>query len=178
MKNKMVDLQKLVIQTCRSSRFTNTQIADQMGITFSEFNNRLHMKNGTKFFDLPQLEVLQNIAGHPFLADYYAGQFGMLVVKAPEPEVVDRVELFNLQARADAARGRLAQAELDAEEDGVVDKKELKHVCNQVVDYMKYTMTGFIAWAALYGVQADAVDMLTRRDEGYWVAAQCCSPRL
>ena len=169
-----MDLQKLVIQVCRSMPLTHSQIAEQMGVTFSEFKNRLHMKNGTRFFDLSQLEMLQSLAGHPFLADHYAGQFGMLVVSTPEPESVDRVELFKLQALSDAARGQLAQAALNAEEDGVVDRSELKHVCNQVMTCVKYTLTGFVAWAALYGAQADAMDMLAnRRVEGYRVAALC-----
>jgi len=144
-----------------------------MGISFGEFNNRLHMKNGTRFFDLQQLEVLQNIAGYPFLADHYARQFGMLLVKNPSPESVDKVELFDIQMRADAARGQVAQAKLNAEEDGIVDKKELKHVCNQVLNCVRYTMTGFIAWAALHGVQADAMDLLAyQKVESHRVAAQ------
>lgn len=169
----MVDLQKLVIRTCRESSFTNTQIADQLGMTFSEFNNRLHMKNGTRFFDIQHMDMLQHVVGHPFLADYFAAQFGMLVVKNPVPEEMDNVELFSIQMHADAARGLVAQAKLNAEEDGIVDRAELRHVGTQVLNYMKYTAKGFLAWAALNGVQADAMDLLTcRKVESHKVAAR------
>lgn len=169
---KMVDLKKLVIRVCRDSQFTNTQIADQLGMTFSEFNNRLHMKNGTRFFDIQHMSALQLIVGYPFLADYFAGQFGMLVVNNPIPEEIDNVELFSIQLRADAAQGKVAQAKIDAEEDGVIDKQELKHISQQVMNSVRYTIKGFLAWAALHGVQADAIDLVANRKvEGQQVAA-------
>ncbi len=169
----MVDLQKLVMQSCKEYSDKNEQIAEQMGLTISQFNNRLQMKNGTLFFSTEQLEALQHIVGHPFLADYYAAQFGMLVVKNPVPEEMDNVELFSIQMHADAARGLVAQAKLNAEEDGVVDRAELKHVGTQVMNYMKYTAKGFLAWAALHGVQADAMDLLNcRKVESHQVAAR------
>jgi len=169
----MVDLQRLVIQTCKASSFTNTQIADQLGMTFSEFNNRLHMKNGTRFFDIQHMEILQRVVGYPFLADYFAGQFGMLVVNNPMPEQMDNVELFSIQMHADAARGVVAQAKIDAEEDGVIDRNELKHISKNVMNSVKYTLKGFLAWAALHGVQADAMELLScRKVESHQVAAR------
>lgn len=169
----MVDLQKLVIQTCRESSFTNTQIAEQLGMTFSEFNNRLHMKNGTRFFDIPHMDTLQRVVGHTFLADYFAAQFGMLVVKNPVPEEMDNVELFSIQMRADAACGQVAQAKIDAEEDGIIDGAELKHISRQVMNSVKYTLKGFLAWAALHGVHADAMELITsRKVESHKVAAR------
>lgn len=172
MVSEMVDLQKLVIQVCKEFSGTNTQIAEQMGVSYSEFNNRLHMKNGTLFFTLDQLARMQHVVNQPFLADYFAGQFGMLVVNNPLPEEIDNVELFSIQLRADAARGKVAQAKMDAEEDGVVDKQELKHISQQVMDSVKYTMKGFLAWAALHGVQEDAVELVSNRKvESQQVAA-------
>jgi len=169
----MVDLKQLVIQTCKASSFTNTQIADQLGMTFSEFNNRLHMKNGTRFFDIQHMEILQRVVGYPFLADYFAGQFGMLVVNNPMPEQMDNVELFSIQMHADAARGVVAQAKIDAEEDGVIDRNELKHISKNVMNSVKYTLKGFLAWAALHGVQADAMELLScRKVESHQVAAR------
>lgn len=169
----MVDLQKLVIRTCRESSFTNTQIADQLGMTFSEFNNRLHMKNGTRFFDIQHMDMLQRVVGHPFLADYFAAQFGMLVVNNPMPEQMDNVELFSIQMRADAARGVVAQAKIDAEEDGIIDRHELKHISKHVMNSVRYTLKGFLAWAALHGVQADAMELLScRKVESHKVAAR------
>lgn len=170
--SEMVDLQKLVIQVCKEFSGTNAQIAEQMGVSYSEFNNRLHMKNGTLFFTLDQLARMQHVVGQPFLADYFAGQFGMLVVNNPLPEEIDNVELFSIQIRADAARGKVAQAKIDAEEDGVVDKQELKHISQQVMNSVKYTLKGFLAWAALHGVQADALELVTNRKvESQQVAA-------
>lgn len=169
----MVDLQKLVIQTCRESSLTNTQIADQLGLSFGEFNNRLHMKNGTRFFDIQHMDALQRVVGYPFLADYFAAQFGMLVISNPVQEDMDNVELFNIQMRAEAARGQIAQAKIDAEEDGIVDRHELRHIARQVVSSMKYTAKGFLAWAALHGVQGDAVELMTsRKVESHQVAAR------
>lgn len=169
----MVDLQKLVIQTCSEYNGTNTQIAELMGLSLSTFNNRLHMKNGMLFFGIEQLECLQRIVGYPFLADHYAAQFGMLVISNPVQEDMDNVELFSIQMRAEAARGQIAQAKIDAEEDGIVDRHELRHIARQVVSSMKYTAKGFLAWAALHGVQGDAVELMTsRKVESHQVAAR------
>ncbi len=159
----MVELQQIVIQACKQYEGTNREIAEFMGLKYGEFNNRLHMKNGTRFFDMDQLAFMQHVVGHPFLADYFAAQFGMLVVDNPNPELVDNVDLFTLQMRADAARGLAAQGKLDAEEDGVVEYHELKSVTQSVMKSIRYTMQGVLTWAALHGMQADAADLMANR---------------
>ncbi len=159
----MVELQQVVIQACKRYSGTNRDIAEHMGMEYEEFNNRLRMKKGTRFFSLDQLAIMQHVVGHPFLADYFAGQFGMLVVDNPIPELVDNVDLFALQMRADAARGRAAQGKLDAEKDGVVELHELKSVMGSVMKSIRLTMQGALTWAALHGMQADAADFLASR---------------
>ncbi|MBK4723934.1 MULTISPECIES: YmfL family putative regulatory protein [Erwiniaceae] len=159
----MVELQQIVIQACKGYEGTNAQIAELMGLKYSEFNNRLHMKNGTRFFDMDQLAYMQHVVGYPFLADYFASQFGMLVVDNPTPELVDNVDLLTLQMRADAARGLAAQGKLDAEEDGVVEYHELKSVTQSFMKSIRYMKQGVLMWAALHGMQAEAADLLVGR---------------
>jgi len=168
----MVELQQIVIQACKGYEGTNAQIAELMGLKYSEFNNRLHMKNGTRFFDMDQLAYMQHVVGYPFLADYFASQFGMLVVDNPVPEEMDNVELFTIQMRAEMARGHVAQSKLEAEADGIIDKHELKSVAKNVLKSVRYTMHGFIAWAALHGMQLEAADlMISRKVDGQGIAA-------
>lgn len=159
----MVELQQIVIQACKGYEGTNAQIAELMGLKYSEFNNRLHMKNGTRFFDMDQLAYMQHVVGHPFLADYFAQQFGMLVVDNPAPEQIDNVELFSIQMMAEVSRGKVAQSKLAAEEDGVIEKSELKEVARNVLGAVRYTMKGFLAWAALHGMQVEAAELMVSR---------------
>lgn len=159
----MVELQQIVLEACRDYEGTNTQIAELMGMSYSEFNNRLHMKNGTRLFSLEQLAYMQHVVGHPFLADYFAQQFGMLVVDNPAPEQMDNVELFSIQMMAEVSRGKVAQSKLAAEEDGVIEKSELKEVARNVLGAVRYTMKGFLAWAALHGMQVEAAELMVSR---------------
>lgn len=168
----MVELQQIVIQACKRFDGTNKEIAALMGLKYGEFNNRLHMKNGTRFFDMDQLAFMQHVVGHPFLADYFAGQFGMLVVDNPMPEEMDNVEFFTIQMRTEMARGQIAQSKLAAEEDGVIEAHELKGVAKNVLKTVRHTMHGFIAWAALHGMQAEATDLLVgRKGDAQGIAA-------
>lgn len=168
----MVELQQIVIQACKGYEGTNAQIAELMGLKYSEFNNRLHMKNGTRFFDMDQLAYMQHVVGYPFLADYFAGQFGMTVIDNPTPGLVDNVDLLNLQMRADAARGLAAQGRLDAEEDGVVEYHELKTVTQSVKKLISYIKLDVLTWATLHGMQAEAINLLVgRKGDGQGIAA-------
>lgn len=168
----MVELQQVVIQACRDYEGTNTQIAELMGLKYTEFNNRLHMKNGTRFFDMDQLAYMQHVVGHPFLADYFARQFGMLVVDNPAPEQMDNVELFSIQMRAEMARGLVAQSKLAAEEDGIIENSELREVGKNVLKTVRHTVAGFLAWASLHGMQAEAAElMVSRKVDGQGIAA-------
>ncbi|WP_345831649.1 hypothetical protein AAGR22_08895 [Erwinia sp. HDF1-3R] len=112
---------------------------------------------------MDQLEILQHVVGHPFLADDFAAQFGMLVVENPRPERIDNVELFTIQMRVDAAKGMIAQAKLAAEEDGILEQHELKTVARNVLKSVRHTKQSFLYWAALHGMQADAVDLMAGR---------------
>ncbi len=168
----MVELQQIVIQACKDYEGTNMQIAELMGMTYSEFNNRLHMKNGTRLFSLEQLAYMQHVVGHPFLADYFAQQFGMVVVDNPPPEQMDNVELFTIQMRTEMARGQVAQSKLEAEADGIVEKHEIRNVVKNFMNYVRLSKCGIFAWAAVHGVQVEAADlMISRKVDGQGIAA-------
>ncbi|MBK0032720.1 hypothetical protein IBT47_10550 [Erwinia sp. S43] len=172
----MVDIKETVKAMCKEFAGGRSAMATALGMNIDQFNNSLYEKNKCRFFSHSDLELMEDLSGTCLLAEYQAARKGLLTISIPVPEQMDNVELFSLQMRADAARGLVAQAKLDAEEDGIVDRKEMKHVGTQVLNYMKYTAKGLLAWAALHGAQADAIELLTaRKVEGYQFAAS--SPR-
>lgn len=74
--------------------------------------------------------------------------------------------------RVDAAKGMIAQAKLDAEEDGILEQHELKTVARNVLKSVRHTKQSFLYWAALHGMQADAVDLMAgRRGDAQGIAA-------
>ena len=169
----MVGIKTTVKAMCKEVAGGRSAMAAGLGMNIDQFNNSLYEKKGCRFFSHCDLELMEDLSGTCLLAEYQAARKGLLTINIPVPEQMDNVELFNIQMRADAARGLVAQAKLDAEEDGIVDRAEMKHVGTQVLNYMKYTAKGLLAWAALHGVQADAMDLLTcRKVESHQVAAR------
>jgi hypothetical protein len=76
-------------------------------MSVTQFNNNLYEKNGCRFFEVSELEAMEDISNTSLLADYFARRRGALLVDVPHLEELDRVDLFSRAMRTSAARGRL-----------------------------------------------------------------------
>ncbi|MEJ4043447.1 YmfL family putative regulatory protein [Erwinia sp. SLM-02] len=172
----MVDIKETVKAMCKEVAGGRSAMAAALGMNIDQFNNSLYEKNKCRFFSHSDLELMEDLSGTCLLAEYQASRRGLMTFKRPALGEIDNVDLYSSQMRADAARGQVAQAKLDAEEDGIVDRQEFKHVGGKFMEYMRHSAIGFIAWSSLFGFQSDAIELInSRKVEGYQFAAS--SPR-
>nr|WP_283160717.1 YmfL family putative regulatory protein [Klebsiella pneumoniae] len=97
-------------------------MAGALGMTVTQFNNNLYEKNGCRFFEVSELEAMEDISNTSLLADYFARRRGALLVDVPHLEELDRVDLFSRAMRTSAARGQVDQIIEQALEDGVIER--------------------------------------------------------
>jgi hypothetical protein len=57
-------------------------MAGALGMTLTQFNNNLYEKNGCRFFEVSELEAMEDISNTSLLADYFARRRGALLVDA------------------------------------------------------------------------------------------------
>ncbi len=103
-------------------------MAGALGMTLTQFNNNLYEKNGCRFFEVSELEAMEDISNTSLLADYFARRRGALLVDVPHPEELDRVDLFSRAMRTSAARGQVDQIIEQALEDGVIERHEAEEI--------------------------------------------------
>lgn len=99
-----------------------------LGMSMTEFNNNLYEKNGCRFFEVTELEAMEDISNTSLVADYFAKRRGALLVDRPLLEDLDRVDLFSRAMRTSAARGQVDQIIAQALEDGVIEKHEAEEI--------------------------------------------------
>ncbi len=58
-------------------------MAGALGMTVTQFNNNLYEKNGCRFFEVSELEAMEDISNTSLLADYFARRRGALLVDVP-----------------------------------------------------------------------------------------------
>ncbi len=100
-------LKDVVKAMCKSIHGGREAMAGALGMTLTQFNNNLYEKNGCRFFEVSELEAMEDISNTSLLADYFARRRGALLVDVPHLEELDRVDLFSRAMRTSAARGRL-----------------------------------------------------------------------
>lgn len=117
-------LKEVVKAMCKAYPGGREAMAGALGMTVTQFNNNLYEKNGCRFFEVAELEAMEDISGTSALADYFAKRRGALLVDVPKLEDLDQVELFNKTIKAAAMRGHVDQVINLALEDGVIDEAE------------------------------------------------------
>lgn len=117
-------LKEVVKAMCKSVPGGREAMAGALGMTMTQFNNNLYEKNGCRFFEVAELEAMEDISGTSALADYFALRRGALLVDVPKLEELDRVDLFTKAMRTAAARGQVDQIIEQALDDGVIEKHE------------------------------------------------------
>ncbi|MFD1801296.1 YmfL family putative regulatory protein [Mixta tenebrionis] len=121
-------LKEVVKAMCKVVPGGREAMAGALGMTMTQFNNNLYEKNGCRFFEVVELEAMEDISGTSALADYFAHRRGALLVEVPNLEDLDRVDLFSRAMRTAAARGQVDQIIEQALEDGVIEKHEADEI--------------------------------------------------
>ncbi|ENF9938720.1 hypothetical protein ABR461_004577 [Enterobacter hormaechei] len=121
-------LKEVVKAMCKAYPGGREAMAGALGMSVTQFNNNLYEKNGCRFFEVNELEAMEDISNTALLADYFARRRGVLLVDVPQLEDLDRVDLFDRAMRTSAARGRVDTVIQRALEDGVIERHEAEEI--------------------------------------------------
>lgn len=124
----MVDLKSTVKAMCKAFPGGRSAMAGALGMTETQFNNNLYEKNGCRFFEVAELEAMEDISGTSCLAEHFAQRRGGLYVDIPQLDELDQVELFSKSMRTAAHRGQVDMFMQEALEDGFIDAQEAKQI--------------------------------------------------
>ncbi|TKI02410.1 YmfL family putative regulatory protein [Martelella alba] len=122
------NLKDVVKAMCKAYPGGRSAMAGALGMSLETFNNNLYQKNSCRFFEVDELEAMEDLSGTNYLADYFARRRGDLLVERPNLEELDRVDLFSRAMRSAAARGQVDQIIAQALEDGVIEKHEAQEI--------------------------------------------------
>lgn len=121
-------LKQVVKAMCKALPGGREAMAGALGMTISQFNNNLYEKNGCRFFEVTELEAMEDLSNTSLVADYFAKRRGALLVDIPHLDDLDRVDLFSRAMRTAAARGQVDQIIEQALEDGVIEQHEAEEI--------------------------------------------------
>ena len=121
----MVDLKSTVKAMCKAYPGGRSAMVGALGMTETQFNNNLYEKNGCRFFEVAELEAMEDISGANHLADYFAQRCGGLFVEIPNRHELDHVDLFIKGVKVAAKSGKVdQQINISIADDGVIDESE------------------------------------------------------
>ena len=121
----MVDLKSTVKAMCKAFPGGRSAMAGALGMTETQFNNNLYEKNGCRFFEVAELEAMEDISGTNHLADYFAQRRSGFFVAIPNREELDHVDLFIKGVKVAAKSGKVdQQINISIADDGVIDESE------------------------------------------------------
>lgn len=147
-------------------------MAGALGMTETQFNNNLYEKNGCRFFEIVELEAMEDISGTNYLADYFSQRRGGFFVDIPNRDELDHVDLFIKGVKVAAKSGRVdQQINISIADDGVIDEDEKaeimalhrKHLAARD-EYVK-SVVALHEKVDASGVQSRGVGDLTKRVE-------------
>jgi len=124
----MTDIKAVVNAMCKAIPGGQGAMAGALGMTLTTFRNNLYEKNGCRFFEIHELEAMEDLSDTNLLADYFARRRGALLVDVPKFEDLDQVELFSKAVKTAAMRGHVDQVIQQALEDGVIDDAEASEI--------------------------------------------------
>lgn len=121
----MVDLKSTIKAMCKGFPGGRSAMAGALGMTETQFNNNLYEKNGCRFFEVAELEAMEDISGANYLADYFAQRRGGFFVEIPNRDELDHVDLFIKGVKVAAKSGKVdQQINISIADDGVIDESE------------------------------------------------------
>lgn len=168
----MVDLKSVVKTMCKAYPGGRSAMAGALGMTETQFNNNLYEKNGCRFFEIAELEAMEDISGTNHLAEYFAQRRGGFFVEIPNRDELDHVDLFIKGVKVAAKSGKVdQQINKSIADDGVIDQNEkaeimalhLKHLSARD-EYVK-SVVALHERVDASGVQSRGVGDLTKRVE-------------
>lgn len=124
----MAGIKQAVKDMCKFLPGGREAMAGALGMSIATFNNNLYEKSGCRFFELHELEAMEDLSGSSILADYFARRRGALLVDIPKFEDLDQVELFTKSVQTAAMRGRVDQIIQQALDDDVIDQQEAEEI--------------------------------------------------
>ncbi len=68
----MTNLKEVVKAMCKAYPGGREAMAGALGMSLTQFNNNLYEKNGCRFFEVSELEAMEDISNTSLLADYFA----------------------------------------------------------------------------------------------------------
>lgn len=147
---------------CKAHPRGRLGMAQDLGMTIDQFHNHLYRKCQSRFFTLEELEKMEDISGTSHFAEYCAARRGLTTMNVSATQNLDRVDLYDIELKASAAAGELANAKLAAASDGVIDSAESKTLSELFHKKIRHQIHGFMGFLALYGVGVteNSVDML------------------
>lgn len=121
----MLDIKTVVKAMCKAFPGGRSAMAGGLGMTETQFNNNLYEKNGCRFFEVAELEAMEDLSGTNYLAEYFARRRDLLLVDVPSRTELDHVELF-IQGVKVAAKSGLVDQQINESiaDDGVIDEQE------------------------------------------------------
>ncbi|EKO1175629.1 hypothetical protein ACEU8V_000025 [Escherichia coli] len=121
-------LKEVVKAMCKAYPGGREAMAGALGMSVTQFNNNLYEKNGCRFFEVTELEAMEDISNTSLVADYFAKRRGALLVDRPLLEDLDRFDLFSRAMRTSAARGQVDLIIAKALEDGEIERHEAEEI--------------------------------------------------
>lgn len=137
---------------CKAHKHGRLGMASELGMSIDQFHNHLYQKCGSRFFTVSELEQMQSLSDSSYLAEYFAGRCGKLLVDIPTADSIDNVDLYDIEMQASVAAGELASAKIAAAADGVIDTSERKTLSDLFNKKLRHQIHGFLGFMALYGV--------------------------
>lgn len=123
------NLKEVVKAMCAAFPGGRSAIAGALGMSKTEFDNNLYEKNGCRFFEVSELEAIEDLSGTCLLADYFSARKGRISVKVQSRDDLDHVELFALGTLVAAKRGQVDLTIQDSiANDGVIDAREAAEI--------------------------------------------------
>lgn len=145
-----MDITEVVKEMCNLMPGGQSAMAGALRMSLDKFRNKLYETKGCRFFDISELEAMEDFVGKPFLAEYFAKRQGGVFTKLPDADELDSVELFNIAVNADAKKALLSLLVSKSIEDGVIDKKEEKQILNCLNEFFGSKMNEVAALLKVY----------------------------
>ncbi|SET28922.1 YmfL family putative regulatory protein [Thorsellia anophelis] len=145
-----MNIKQVIINLCNEVPGGRSAVAGALGMELNSFNNRLYEKNKCRFFSVDELEAIEDIAGKPFLAEYFAKRQGGVFTKLPDSDDLDNTELFNLSVNSDAKKALLSLVVSKSIEDGEIDSKEKQQILDCLHDFFSSKTNEIIGLLKVY----------------------------
>ncbi|VTM21355.1 Uncharacterised protein [Klebsiella pneumoniae] len=121
------NLKEAVKAMCKAYPGGREAMAGALGMTVTQFNNNLYEKNGCRFFEVSELEAMEDISNTSLLADYFARRRVLCwwMFRTWKSWIAWTCSAGQCTS---AARGQVDQIIEQALEDGVIERHEAEEI--------------------------------------------------